>query len=204
MESTITKDAMEQQQYLTFQMSEDEYAVGIPHVREIIEYSAVTRVPKAPAWIRGVINVRGSVVPVVDLAVKFGVVARPVTKTTCIIILEIKLDGEDSIMGVIADAVNEVTSFAEEDIAEAPSFGTRVRVEYLLGMAKIGKKFALMLDILKVLSGEELVRLGEVPSQAARTEADGTERNRAESSTNASTNATLNSRAGKSKTKDAE
>lgn len=195
MESTITKDAMEQQQYLTFQMSEDEYAVGIPHVREIIEYSAVTRVPKAPAWIRGVINVRGSVVPVVDLAVKFGVVARPVTKTTCIIILEIKLDGEDSIMGVIADAVNEVTSFAEGDIAEAPSFGTRVRVEYLLGMAKIGKKFALMLDILKVLSGEELVRLGEVPSQAVRTEADGTDRNRAESPTNA----TANSRAGKSK-----
>lgn len=204
MESTIAREAVEHRQYLTFQMSEDEYAVGIPHVREIIEYGAVTRVPKAPAWIRGVINVRGSVVPVVDLAVKFGVAARPVTKTTCIIILEIKLDGEDSIMGVIADAVNEVTSFAEGDIAEAPSFGTRVRVEYLLGMAKIGKKFALMLDILKVLSGEELVRLGEVPSQAARTEADGTERNRAESSTNASTNATLNSRAGKSKTKDAE
>jgi purine-binding chemotaxis protein CheW len=199
MESTITREAVEQRQYLTFQMSEDEYAVGIPHVREIIEYGAVTRVPKAPAWIRGVINVRGSVVPVVDLAVKFGVAARPVTKTTCIIILEIKLDGEDSIMGIIADAVNEVTSFAEEDIAETPSFGTRVRVEYLLGMAKIGKKFALMLDILKVLSGEELVRLGEVPSQAVRTEADGTERNRAESSTNASTNATANSRAGKSK-----
>jgi purine-binding chemotaxis protein CheW len=199
MESTITREAVEQRQYLTFQTSEDEYAVGIPHVREIIEYGAVTRVPKAPAWIRGVINVRGSVVPVVDLAVKFGVAARPVTKTTCIIILEIKLDGEDSIMGIIADAVNEVTSFAEEDIAEAPSFGTRVRVEYLLGMAKIGKKFALMLDILKVLSGEELVRLGEVPSQAVRTEADGTERNRAESSTNASTNATANSRAGKSK-----
>jgi hypothetical protein len=127
------------------------------------------------------------------------VAARPVTKTTCIIILEFKLDGEDSIMGIIADAVNEVTSFAEEDIAEAPSFGTRVRVEYLLGMAKIGKKFALMLNILKVLSGEELVGLGEVPSQAVRTEADGTERNRAESSTNASTNATANSRAGKSK-----
>jgi purine-binding chemotaxis protein CheW len=199
MESTIAREAVEQRQYLTFQMSEDEYAVGIPHVREIIEYGAVTRVPKAPAWIRGVINVRGSVVPVVDLAVKFGVAARPVTKTTCIIILEIKLDGEDSIMGVIADTVNEVTSFAEEDIAEAPSFGTRVRVEYLLGMAKIGKKFALMLDILKVLSGEELVRLGEVPSQAVRTEADGTERNRAESPANASTNATANSRAGKSK-----
>jgi purine-binding chemotaxis protein CheW len=199
MESTIAREAVEQRQYLTFQMSEDEYAVGIPHVREIIEYGAVTRVPKAPAWIRGVINVRGSVVPVVDLAVKFGVAARPVTKTTCIIILEIKLDGEDSIMGVIADTVNEVTSFAEEDIAEAPSFGTRVRVEYLLGMAKIGKKFALMLDILKVLSGEELVRLGEAPSQAVRTEADGTERNRAESPTNASTNATANSRAGKSK-----
>jgi purine-binding chemotaxis protein CheW len=199
MESTIAREAVEQRQYLTFQMSEDEYAVGIPHVREIIEYGAVTRVPKAPAWIRGVINVRGSVVPVVDLAVKFGVAARPVTKTTCIIILEIKLDGEDSIMGVIADAVNEVTSFAEEDIAEAPSFGTRVRVEYLLGMAKIGKKFALMLDILKVLSGEELVRLGEVPSQAVRTEADGTDRNRAESPTNASTNATANSRAGQSK-----
>jgi purine-binding chemotaxis protein CheW len=199
MESTITRETVEQQQYLTFQMSEDEYAVGIPHVREIIEYSAVTRVPKAPAWIRGVINVRGSVVPVVDLAVKFGVAARPVTKTTCIIILEIKLDGEDSTMGVIADAVNEVTNFAEEDIAEAPSFGTRVRVEYLLGMAKIGKKFALMLDIHKVLSGEEMVRLGEVPAQAVRTEADQPDRVRADVPKNASTNATVNSKAGKSK-----
>jgi purine-binding chemotaxis protein CheW len=200
MESTMVTETVEQQQYLTFQMSDDEYAVGIPHVREIIEYSAVTRVPKAPAWIRGVINVRGSVVPVVDLAVKFGVAARPVTKTTCIIILEIKLDGEDSIMGIIADAVNEVTNFTAEDIEKAPSFGTRVRVEYLLGMAKIGKKFALMLDIHKVLSGEELVRLGEVPAQAIRTEADGTERTRAEAPTNGTTNTTANPRVGKSKT----
>jgi purine-binding chemotaxis protein CheW len=199
MESTITRKAAEQRQYLTFQMSEDEYAVGIPQVREIIEYSAVTRVPKAPAWIRGVINVRGSVVPVVDLAVKFGVAARPVTKTTCIIILEIKVDGEDSIMGIIADAVNEVTSFTSEDIAEAPSLGTRVRVEYLLGMAKVGKKFALMLDIQKVLTGEEMVRLGEVPSQTIRTEADGTQGNRADAPTNDSKNATVSSRAGKSK-----
>jgi purine-binding chemotaxis protein CheW len=200
MESTMTTETVEQQQYLTFQMSDDEYAVGIPHVREIIEYSTVTRVPKAPAWIRGVINVRGSVVPVVDLAVKFGVAARPVTKTTCIIILEITLDGEDSIMGVIADAVNEVTNFTTEDIEKAPSFGTRVRVEYLLGMAKIGKKFALMLDIHKVLSGEELVRLGEVPAQAARTESDATEKARADAPANATTNATANPRAGKSKT----
>jgi purine-binding chemotaxis protein CheW len=200
MESTMISEAVEQQQYLTFQMSDDEYAVGIPHVREIIEYSAVTRVPKAPAWIRGVINVRGSVVPVVDLAVKFGVAARPVTKTTCIIILEIQLDGEDSIMGVIADAVNEVTNFTAEDIEKVPSFGTRVRVEYLLGMAKIGKKFALMLDIHKVLSGEELVTLGEVPAQAVRTEADATEKVRADAPANATTNATANPRAGKSKT----
>src|SRR5271169_2210689 len=195
MESTITREASEQHQYLTFQMSEDEYAVGISHVREIIEYSVVTRVPKAPAWIRGVINVRGSVVPVVDLAVKFGVAARPVSKTTCIIILEIKLDGEDSIMGVIADTVNEVTSFTAENIAEAPSFGTRVRVKYLLGMAKVGKKFALMLDIQKLLTGEEMVRLGEVPSQTIRTEADGTQSNRADAPTNDSKNATVSSRA---------
>jgi purine-binding chemotaxis protein CheW len=195
MESAMTREVVEQQQYLTFQMSAEEYAVEIPHVREIIEYSAVTRVPKAPAWISGVINVRGSVVPVVDLAVKFGVAARPVTKTTCIIILEIELDGEDCVMGVIADAVNEVTSFRKEDIEKAPTFGTRVRVEYLLGMAKIGKKFAMMLDIHKVLSGEELVRLGEVPLQAVRAEADGTERVPAD----APTNATANPRAGKSK-----
>jgi purine-binding chemotaxis protein CheW len=200
MESTMTREVTEQQQYLTFQMSEEEYAVGICQVREIIEYSTVTRVPKAPAWIRGVINVRGSVVPVVDLAVKFGVAAQPVTKTTCIIILEIELDGEDSIMGVIADAVNEVTNFTAEDIEKAPSFGTRVRVEYLLGMAKIGKKFALMLDMQKVLSGEELVRLGEVPAQAVRTEANGTERSRADAPANAAASAIANPRAGKSKT----
>jgi purine-binding chemotaxis protein CheW len=93
-----------------------------------------------------------------------------------------------------------VTNFTAEDIEKVPSFGTRVRVEYLLGMAKIGKKFALMLDIHKVLSGEELVTLGEVPAQAVRTEADATEKVRADAPANATTNATANPRAGKSKT----
>ncbi|MGA2814121.1 MAG: chemotaxis protein CheW [Candidatus Acidiferrum sp.] len=172
MAATITTESLEEQQYLTFRISQDEYAVGIPYVREIIEYSAVTRVPQAPAWIRGVINVRGSVVPVVDLAVKFGMTESPLSKTTCIIILEIKLDGEDSTMGVLADAVNEVTSFTAEQIEQVPSFGTRVGVAYLLGMVKVGSKFALMMDIHKVLSGEEFASLGELPSQAVKAETD--------------------------------
>lgn len=149
-------EATEQTQYLTFLIAEEEYAVGVLRVKEIIEYGAVTRVPTTPPFIRGVINLRGSVVPVIDLGVKFGLPQSPVTKRTCIVILEVELSGEPTVMGVVADAVNQVIELSPEEIEDPPSFGTRVRVDYLLGMGKTGRTFVLLLDIDRVLSEDEL------------------------------------------------
>jgi purine-binding chemotaxis protein CheW len=157
--ATASKEGIEQ--YLTFFLAGEEYAISILKVREIIEYDTVTVVPKTPKWIRGVINLRGSVVPVVDLAVKFGIEERPVTRTTCIVILEGQLENHNTTMGIVADSVNQVMDLAEQDVREVPEFGTRVQVEYLLGMAQLGKKFALLLDVDKVLSTDELLDLDE-------------------------------------------
>lgn len=159
------QEAAVQQQYLTFFLADEEYAVNIQKVKEIIEYSSVTKVPKVPHWIRGVINLRGNVVPVVDLAVRFGLDERPITKTTCIVIVEVQQDAENTVMGVIADAVNQVIELNAQDIEEPPAFGTRVRLEYLAGMGKLGKKFALILNIDRVLSAAELPTVAALPSE---------------------------------------
>jgi len=153
-----------QQQYLTFFLADEEYAINIQRVKEIIEYTTVTKVPKVPEWIRGVINLRGNVVPVVDLTVRFGLKERPVSKTTCIVIVEIEQDSERAVMGVIADAVNQVIDLAPKDIEEPPAFGTRVRLEYLFGMGKLDKKFALILNIDSVLSNTELLTVSTLQS----------------------------------------
>jgi purine-binding chemotaxis protein CheW len=173
--ATATKEVIEQQQYLTFLLAGEEYAISILKVKEIIEYDTVTVVPKTPRWIRGVINLRGSVVPVVDLAVKFGLEERPVTRTSCIVILEGQLENQNTTMGIVADAVSQVMDLASEDIREVPEFGTRVQVNYLLGMAQLGKKFALLLDVDKVLSTDELLNLDQVSTTAGATVADGAE-----------------------------
>jgi purine-binding chemotaxis protein CheW len=150
-----TKEAVQQEQYLTFLLAGEEYAIGILKVKEIIEYDTVTTVPKTPRWVRGVINLRGTVVPVLELGLKFGLEERPVTKTTCIVIVEGQVGGQSSLMGVLADAVSQVMEIAAEDIREVPAFGTRIKVDYLQGMAQLGKKFVLLLDIDKVLSADE-------------------------------------------------
>lgn len=168
-----TREPVEQQQYLTFLLAGEEYALTIARVKEIIEYTTITIVPKTPNWIRGVINLRGAVVPVVDLAVKFGMEERPVTKTTCIVILEGCFEDQSTTVGVITDSVSQVIGLSRDEVQEPPSFGTRVRVDYLLGVAELGKKFALILDVEKVLSTDELLSLSEVPelltSAAAQT-----------------------------------
>lgn len=161
------KEEVLQQQYLTFFLSGEEYATNIQRVKEIIEYTTVTKVPRVPEWIRGVINLRGSVVPVVDLSVRFGLGERPVTKTTCIVILEVAQDSERTVMGIIVDAVNQVIELTTADIAEPPAFGTRVRLDYLSGMAKLGKKFALILDIDRVLSNSDLLTVSALQSVPA-------------------------------------
>lgn len=169
--TTATKEVTQQEQYLTFLLAGEEYAISILKVKEIIEYDTVTVVPKTPKWIRGVINLRGSVVPVVDLAVKFGLEERPVTKTSCIVIVDGQLENQNTTMGIVADAVSQVMDLAADDIQDVPEFGTRVQVNYLLGMARLGKKFALLLDVDKVLSTDELLNLEEVAAAASTPEA---------------------------------
>lgn len=146
-------------QYLTFQLGGEEYAVSLLKVKEIIEYDVVTEIPKTPDWVRGVINLRGNVVPVIDLAVKFRLPASVAGKLTCIVITEVECEGEPTVMGIMADAVRQVIDLKPEDIEVPPSFGTRVKVDYLLGMARSGKKFCLLLDTEKVLSTQELLEL---------------------------------------------
>jgi len=143
---------MDQNQYLTFQLAGEEYAVGILRVKEIIAYAPLTTVPQAPPAVRGVINLRGSVVPVVDLAVKFGLPASPLTNRTCIVILEVDFAGEPTEFGILTDAVNQVIELLDEDILPVPAFGTQMRMDFLRGMGKAGAKFVLVLEMEKVLA----------------------------------------------------
>jgi purine-binding chemotaxis protein CheW len=148
-------EVAERQQYLAFTLAGGDYAVGILKVKEILQYEEITAVPSTPRSIRGVLNLRGSVVPVVDLVVKFGLPETPVTKRTCVLVVETALDGVATVMGVVADAVSEVIELGADDIEEPPAFGTRVKVDYLVGMGKVGKRFVLLLDIDRVLSADE-------------------------------------------------
>jgi len=146
-------------QHLTFLVGGEEYAVHILKVKEIIEFDTVTTVPNTAPWIRGVTNLRGNVVPVIDLAVKFGLPASKVSKFSCIVITEVSYDGDKLTMGIMADCVNQVVDFSENEVEFPPPFGTRVKIEYLLGIGKMGKKFCLILDIDKVLSTDELLAM---------------------------------------------
>lgn len=153
-------------QYLSFFLGGEAYAIGILRVREILEYQPATRVPQTPASIRGVINLRGKVIPIVDLAMKFGLPPTQTTKWTCIIVVETTMAGETAIMGVLADSVSEVIDLAPSEIETPPTFGTRVKVDYLRGMGRAGQKFVLLLDIDRVLSAEETAIANTVPPSA--------------------------------------
>ncbi len=145
----------ERAQYLSFSLAGSEYGIGILKVKEILQYETVTRVPSTPRSVRGVINLRGAVVPVIDLAAKFGLAETAVTRLTCILIVEAQVDGQATVVGVMADAVREVIELGAQDVEPPPSFGTQVRVDFLLGMGKVGKRFVLLLDIDRVISADE-------------------------------------------------
>jgi len=147
---------MSKEQYLTFFIGREEYAVGILRVREIIEYTEVTRVPGVPAHIRGVINLRGSVVPVVDLSAKFGAEHSVTKRTSCIVIVETHMEGQLLVAGVLADSVSQVIDVSSEEIEPPPPFGTGIRVDFLTGMGKLDGRLVLILDIDRVLSPVEI------------------------------------------------
>ncbi|HET9553692.1 MAG TPA: chemotaxis protein CheW [Anaeromyxobacteraceae bacterium] len=149
-------EAAQRTQYLSFELRGVEYGVGILGVKEILQYEAITPVPSMPRSVRGVINLRGSVVPVIDLAAKFGKGETPVTRRTCILIVEVPLDGQPAVMGLMADAVREVIELGPEEIEPPPPFGTRVKVEFLVGVGKAGpKRFVLLLDVERVVTTDE-------------------------------------------------
>jgi chemotaxis signal transduction protein len=150
-------------QYLSFMIRGTDYGLPILTVKEILQHEQPTPVPGAPSSIRGVINVRGAVVPVVDLAVKFGRGETVATNRTCILVVEPRVAGERLTVGVLADAVNEVLDLPSDSIEPPPAFGTNVKLDYLTGMGKVGKGFVLLLDVDRVVSASE----AELVTQAA-------------------------------------
>ncbi len=152
-------------QYLTFLLGGEMFAVGILNVKEIIEYGHLTEIPMMPAFIRGVINLRGSVVPVIDLSARFGGKTTEVSRRTCIVIVEVS-DGEmRHDIGIMVDAVSEVLDIPGSEIEPPPSFGAKIRADFIFGMGKVGGKFVIILNIDRVLSVDEIAMLtGTVPA----------------------------------------
>ena len=139
-------------QYLTFMLGGEAFGIGIMAVKEIIEFSGLTEVPMMPDAIRGVINLRGAVVPVMDLAARFGRPQSVAGKRTCIVIVELEHDGERQLTGVVVDAVSAVLDIPAADIEPAPSFGTRIRGDFIAGMGKLNGKFVILLNVQQVLA----------------------------------------------------
>jgi purine-binding chemotaxis protein CheW len=151
-----TAAIMETTQYLTFKLDNEVFAFDITKVREVLDFTAVTKVPRTPDFMRGVINLRGSVVPVVDLRLKFGMAATERTVNTCIIITEVTVDGDTTVLGCLADAVQEVMDLEPGSIAPAPRIGTKLRTDFIRGMGKREERFIILLDIDKAFSSEDL------------------------------------------------
>ena len=153
-------------QYLTFMLAGEMFAIGILAIKEIIEYGSLTPVPMMPASVRGVINLRGAVVPVMDLLARFGKPPSPVTKRSCIVIVEVAHGDERQVIGVAVDAVSEVLDIAPADIEPPPAFGARIRSDFIHGMGKVKGKFVILLDLDHALSMDEQAAMGEFATGA--------------------------------------
>jgi purine-binding chemotaxis protein CheW len=156
---TAPVPAEKTEQYLTFTLGGELFAIGILAIKEIIEYSSLTRVPMMPAYLRGVINLRGAVVPVADLLVRFGKQPSEVTKRTCIVIIEINANGERQAVGVVVDAVDSVLDIPASEIEPPPAFGTRIATDFIQGMGKVNGRFVILLDVNYVLGADEMALL---------------------------------------------
>jgi purine-binding chemotaxis protein CheW len=146
--------------YLTFALGQEEYGLEILKVREIIGYMEITAVPQTPHYVKGVINLRGQVIPVIDLRAKFGMETTERTEETCIIVVEISQGDRNFSTGIVVDHVQEVLDIAGEDIEESPQFGSAVNTDFILGMGKIGDTVKILLDIDKVLAGDDFGSFG--------------------------------------------
>ena len=150
-------------QYLTFKLDDEVFALDVAKVREILEESSITKVPQTPEFMRGVINLRGSVVPVIDLRLKFGMSETVKTVNTCIIVVEVIMDDETVVLGALADSVQEVIEMEPDKIEAAPHIGTRLNTDFIKGMGKLDTRFVMILDIDKVFSSQELVAVQGKP-----------------------------------------
>ncbi|WP_035104239.1 chemotaxis protein CheW [Desulfohalovibrio reitneri] len=153
-------------QYLTFTLDQEGFGLDISTVREVLELTDITRIPRTPEFMRGVINLRGHAVPVMDLRRKFGLEPAEDTVNTCIIIVEVDMEGQQVVLGALADSVREVVDIPDEAIDPPPKMGAAIRTDFILGMGKMGEEFILLLDIDRVFSAEELAVAAEVREEA--------------------------------------
>jgi len=162
METTISENTI---QYLSFNLAEETFALDITRVREVLEYTEITKIPKMPSYMCGVINLRGGVVPVVDMRLKLGMPEAQRTINTCIIITEVTVDGVSTVLGALADSVKEVFDLDPGQVEPTPSIGTQVRADFLSGMGKHDSEFILLLDIDKSFSSAELATIRETGAE---------------------------------------
>jgi len=163
----------ETRQYLTFRLSNETFAIDVAKVREVLDLTTITAIPRTPEFMSGVINLRGSVVPVVDLRLCFEMTRTESTRNTCIVVVEVQLDGEATVIGALADSVEEVIDLEPEQIQPAPKIGAQIRTDFIKGMGKRDSQFIMILDIDRIFSAEELsaVRSAELNKPAAEVHA---------------------------------
>ena len=159
MDQAVKAMADKEGKYLTFTLADEEYGIGILRIKEIIGMMPITTIPQTPEFVKGVINLRGKVIPVVDLRLRFGMGSIDYTERTCIIVVEIAGQAGTVMIGIVVDAVSEVLNIKGEDIEDTPTFGTKLNTEYIMGMAKMEGAVKILLDIGRVLTGEEIATL---------------------------------------------
>ena len=152
-------------QYVTFCLAEELFGVEVSRTREILSVISVTSVPQTPDYMLGVINLRGQVVPVIDMRLKLGLSAADETQDTCIIVVEVLVDGEPIVVGALADAVREVLEIKSDAIEPPPRLGTRLNTEFIKGMGKVAEEFLILLDIDKIFNSDELVMVQEIAEE---------------------------------------
>jgi len=153
-------------QFMTFKLGDELFAINVSQVREVLEVQQITKVPTAPVYMRGVVNVRGQAIPVVDLRQRFGLPSVPDNINTRVIVMELSIDGETAVIGGLADSVHEVIELEEGNINPPPRIAMRWRTDFILGMGKRGDEFIIILDVNAVFSSEELVAVSETVAPA--------------------------------------
>jgi purine-binding chemotaxis protein CheW len=167
-ERSDSRDDADRNRFLTFNLGKDVLAMDIRAIKEVIQYAEITEVPLVPPAIRGVINLRGAVVPVIDLAVRFGGAPTEIARRTCVVIVEMEQQaGVNAVLGVVVDQVREVLEVPPEDIEPPPAFGSQIRLDFILGVGKVKGQFILLLDVNRVFSIEELSSLNNGKTQAS-------------------------------------